>query len=99
MEKVYNPFNPAVLKMIYKVIQDGADAGIEVSVCGDLAANPDFTEILLGMGLKKFSVPLPMLNRIKKKISDINLSSAKDVANEVLKAEDEYEVEKIIRRG
>lgn len=99
VEKVYNPFNPAVLKMIYKVIQDGADAGIEVSVCGDLAANPDFTEILLGMGLKKFSVPLPMLNRIKKKISDINLSSAKDVANEVLKAEDEYEVEKIIRRG
>ena len=99
VEKVYNPFNPAVLKMIYKVIQDGADAGIEVSVCGDLAANPDFTEILLGMGLKKFSVPLPMLNRIKKKISDINLSSAKDIANEVLKAEDEYEVEKIIRRG
>ena len=99
VEKVYNPFNPAVLKMINKVIKDGADAGIEVSICGDLAANTDFTEILLGMGLKKFSVPLPMLNRIKKKISDINLHSAKELVKEVLKAEDETEVKKIILKG
>lgn len=99
VEDIYNPLNPAVIKMIYKVIQDGANADIEVSVCGDLAANTDFTEILLGMGLKKFSVPLPMLNRIKKKISDINLSEAKELVSEVIKAEDEKEVEKLIRRG
>lgn len=99
VEKVYNPFNPAVLKMINKVIKDGADAGIEVSICGDLAANTDFTEVLLGMGLKKFSVPLPMLNRIKKKISDISLHSAKELVKEVLKAEDETEVKKIILKG
>lgn len=99
VENIYNPYNPAVLRMIYKVIQDGASEGIEVSVCGDLAANTDFTEVLLGMGLKKFSVPLPMLSRIKKKISDINLSSAKELVKEILSAEDEYEVIKIIQRG
>lgn len=98
VEDVYNPYNPAVLRMINKVINDGAKAGIEVSVCGDLAANTDFTEILLGMGLKKFSVPLPMLNRIKKKISDINLSSAQKLVNEVLSAEDENKIIKIIRK-
>ena len=99
VEDIYNPYNPAVLRMINKVINDGANAGIEVSVCGDLAANTDFTEILLGMGLKKFSVPLPMINRIKKKISDINLSSAQQLAKDVLSAEDENEVIKIIRKG
>lgn len=99
LENIYNPFNPAVLKMINKVIRDGAEAGIEVSVCGDLAANTDFTEILLGMGLKKFSVPLPMLSRIKKKISDTDLSAAKELVKQVLNAEDENEVIKIIRRG
>lgn len=99
VEDVYSPFNPAVLKMLNKVIKDGKDAGIEVSVCGDLAANTDFTELLLGMGLNKFSVPLPMLCRIKKKISDINLSSARELVNKVLKAEDENEVKRIIRRG
>ena len=99
VENIYNPYNPAVLRMLNKVINDGAKAGIEVSVCGDLAANTDFTEILLGMGLKKFSVPLPMINRIKKKISDINLSSAQELVKEVLSAEDENEVIKIIRKG
>ena len=99
VEDIYNPYNPAVLRMINKVINDGANAGIEVSICGDLAANTDFTEILLGMGLKKFSVPLPMINRIKKKISDINLSSAQQLAKEALSAEDENEVIKIIRKG
>lgn len=99
VEEVYNPYNPAVLRMINKVINDGANAGIEVSVCGDLAANTDFTEILIGMGLKKFSVPLPMLNRIKKKISDINLSSAQELVKDVLSAEDENEVIKIVRKG
>lgn len=99
VENVYNPYNPAVLRMLNKVINDGAKAGIEVSVCGDLAANTDFTEVLLGMGLKKFSVPLPMINRIKKKISDINLSSAQKLVKQVLSAEDENEVIKIIRKG
>lgn len=99
VEELYNPYNPAVLRMINKVINDGAKAGIEVSVCGDLAANTDFTEILLGMGLKKFSVPLPMINRIKKKISDINLSSAQKLVESVLSAEDENEIIKIIRKG
>lgn len=99
VENIYNPYNPAVLRMLNKVINDGAKADIEVSVCGDLAANTDFTEILLGMGLKKFSVPLPMINRIKKKISDINLSFAQKLVKEVLSAEDENEVIKIIRKG
>ena len=99
VEDIYNPYNPAVLRMINKVINDGANAGIEVSICGDLAANTDFTEILLGMGLKKFSVPMPMINRIKKKISDINLSSAQQLTKDVLSAEDENEVIKIMRKG
>ena len=99
VENIYNPYNPAVLRMLNKVINDGAKAGIEVGVCGDLAANTDFTEILLGMGLKKFSVPLPMINRIKKKISDINLSSAQELVKSVLNAEDENEIIKIIRKG
>ena len=99
VENIYNPFNPAVLRMINKVIKDGERAGIEVSVCGDLAANTDFTEILVGMGLKKFSVPLPMINRIKKKIADINLSFAQKLVEQVLGAEDENEVIKIIRKG
>lgn len=96
VENIYNPFHPAVLRMLNNVIKAGKD--IEVSVCGDLAANTDFTEVLLGMGLKKFSVPLPMVNRIKYKISTIDLNDARKLAEEALKAENESETEKILRK-
>ena len=96
VENIYNPFHPAVLRMLNNVIKAGKD--IEVSVCGDLAANTDFTEVLLGMGLKKFSVPLPMVNRIKYKISTIDLNDARKLAEEALKAENEAETEKILRK-
>ncbi len=99
VESIYNPYNPAVIKMLAKVIDDGARAGIEVSVCGDLAANTDFTELLLGMGLKKFSVPLPMVSRIKKKIGDISLASAREKVINALSAENEDEVLNIVKRG
>ena len=99
VESIYNPYNPAVIKMLAKVIDDGARAGIEVSVCGDLAANTDFTELLLGMGLKKFSVPLPMVSRIKKKIGDISLVSAREKVINALSAENEDEVLNIVKRG
>lgn len=99
VESIYNPCNPAVIRMINHVIQAGAQNGIEVSVCGDLAANTDFTELLLGMGLKKFSVPLPMVSRIKHKIAETELKSAKVTAQKALKANDENEVLKILRKG
>ena len=95
---LYQPCHPAVLRLIFDVIAAGTDAGIEVSVCGDLAANTDFTEILLGMGLKKFSVPLPMVSRMKYKISGIDLADAKKFAMDVLAAEDEHAVQKMIAK-
>ncbi len=99
VEYLYNPFHPGVVRLLANVIKCGNDAGIEVSVCGDLAANTDFTELLLGLGLKKFSVPLPLLGRIKYKIGSIKLSDAKETAKRALEADDEYEVEKILKGG
>ncbi|MDY6315020.1 MAG: phosphoenolpyruvate--protein phosphotransferase [Clostridia bacterium] len=99
VEHLYNPFHPGVVRLLANVIRCGNDAGIEVSVCGDLAANTDFTELLLGLGLKKFSVPLPLLGRIKYKIGSIKLSDAEETAKRALEADDEYEVERILKGG
>lgn len=98
VEEVYNPYHPAVLIMLSRVIKAGAAAGIDVSVCGDLAANTDFTEVLLGMGLTKFSVPLPVAGRIKHKIGTISKKAAEALAEKALAAEDENEVMKILRK-
>ena len=97
VESLYNPYHPAVIRMLERTIRMGCEAGIEVSVCGDLAANTSFTKLLLGMGLKKFSVPLPMAARIKDKISRISLAEAKELASSVLRAENEEEVKKLLK--
>lgn len=98
VENLYNPYHPAVIYMLNNIIRAGHDANIEVSVCGDLAANTDFTELLLGMGLKKFSVPRPMASRIKYKISGIKLGDAQKLKDRALAAEDESEVKNILKK-
>ena len=97
VENIYNPYHPSVLRMINRVIKAGADESIEVSVCGDLAANTSFTALLLGMGLKKFSVPIPMTARIKHKIQSVKLSEAKILAEKVLSCSDEHEIKNILK--
>ena len=53
--------------------------------------------LLLGLGLEKFSVPLPMAGRIKHKISQTDLESAKEFAKKVLGAQDEHEIENMLK--
>ena len=94
VENVYDPYHPAVLKTIALVLKNGEN--IDVSVCGDMAANTDFTEVLIGMGLKKFSVPAPIINRLKYKISEISLKDAQKLAEKVLSAKSSTEVKKML---
>lgn len=96
VQNIYNPCHPAVVHMLAQVIDAGAQAGIEVSVCGDLAADLRFTKLLLGFGLKKFSVPLPMVGRIKYKIRNTDLKDARALAKRVLDAEDETMISQLL---
>ncbi|MBU1534560.1 phosphoenolpyruvate--protein phosphotransferase, partial [Myxococcota bacterium] len=63
---LYNPLNPGVLKMIRNVIQSGEAAGIPVAICGDMATEPISALLLMGMGLKVFSMPPSSIPHIKR---------------------------------
>ena len=65
---LYNPLHPAVLRLIWKTIRAGERAGRPVSLCGEMAADVRFTRLLLGMGLREFSVPPAVLPEIKQVI-------------------------------
>ena len=93
---VYDPYHPAVLKTISYVLEKGKN--IDVSICGDMAANTDFTELFIGMGLKKFSVPAPYINKLKYKIATINSNDAKTLAQKVLTLETSKEVKEILKK-
>ncbi|GAB2179972.1 phosphoenolpyruvate--protein phosphotransferase [Denitratisoma sp. agr-D3] len=65
---LYDPLHPAVLRLISLVIQTGQRAGLSVSVCGEMAGDPRMTRLLLGMGLRNFSMHPAQLLEIKHQI-------------------------------
>jgi phosphoenolpyruvate-protein phosphotransferase (PTS system enzyme I) len=72
---LYNPLHPAVLNLIAMTIEAGRKAGIDVAVCGEMAGDTKLTRLLLGMGLREFSMHPAQLLAVKQQIlsSDLTL--------------------------
>jgi phosphotransferase system enzyme I (PtsI) len=93
---LYNPFHPAVVRLIHSISRAGRAAGIEVSVCGELAAHPLGAFMLIGMGIEALSVGPAALAEIKKLIRSVSRSRAQAAAEEVLHASSADEVSTIL---
>jgi phosphoenolpyruvate-protein phosphotransferase (PTS system enzyme I) len=65
IKDLYDPFNPALLRLIQFTITQAHLHNIPVSICGELAADPKATLLLMGMGLKEFSMNSPSIPEIK----------------------------------
>ncbi|GAB6087572.1 phosphoenolpyruvate--protein phosphotransferase [Alkaliphilus crotonatoxidans] len=90
---LYQPFNPAVLRLIKTVIDNGHREGIWVGMCGESAGDQRMIPILLGMGLDEFSMsPLSILPA-RKLIRSLSLEEAQKLAEEVLKLSTAEEIE------
>ncbi len=93
---LYQPFNPAVLRLIKTVIDNGHREGIWVGMCGESAGDQRMIPILLGMGLDEFSMsPLSILPA-RKLIRSLSLEEAQKLAEEVLKLSTAEEIEKYL---
>ncbi len=65
---LYDPRHPAVLRLIHQTIQTGTRAGLPVSVCGEMAGDPDLTRLLIGMGLRQFSMHPAQILEVKQEV-------------------------------
>lgn len=65
---LYDPWHPAVLHLIAQTIAQARAAGKDVSVCGEMAGDPAFTELLLAMGLRSFSMHPSQISSIKQRV-------------------------------
>jgi phosphotransferase system enzyme I (PtsI) len=65
---LFDPWHPAVLQLIARTIAEARRAGREVSVCGEMAGDPAFTEVLLAMGLRSFSMQPAQVAAIKQRV-------------------------------
>ena len=83
---LFNPFHPAVVRQLHQVARVARASGIEVSVCGELAANPLGTFLLLGLDITALSVAWPALPEVKRMIRSFRMEDARAAARRALAA-------------
>jgi phosphotransferase system enzyme I (PtsI) len=81
---LYDPLHPAVLKLIKMTIDAGAAAGIPVAMCGEMAGDPRYTRLLLGMGLSEFSMHHTAIQEVKHVINTSTITSLIPLVQELL---------------
>ncbi len=81
---LYEPFHPAVLRLIKTVIDNGHKAGIWVGMCGEMAADARLIPLLVGMGLDEFSMSSPSIPKARKIVSGVEFAKMRQMAEAVL---------------
>lgn len=94
---LFTPADPAVLRLVQNVIQAADSAGIPVAMCGEMSGDPLFTVLLLGMGLREFSVTPAIILEIKKIIRSVTTEEAKEVARIVADLKTPGEITRFLR--
>lgn len=89
---LYDPLHPAVLRLIKTTIDAGNKANIPVSMCGEMAGEKDHTQLLLGLGLREFSVHTASLLEVKKTINNTNIGELKTLTKKILNSSTGTEV-------
>jgi phosphotransferase system enzyme I (PtsI) len=85
---LYDPLHPAVLRLLSETIRAGQQAGKSVSVCGEMAGDPQLTRLLLGMGLRSFSMHPTQILAVKQEVLRADATKLADWAERVIHAED-----------
>jgi phosphotransferase system enzyme I (PtsI) len=94
---LYSSADPAVLRLIRTVVQDAHKMQIDVSVCGEMASEPEYIMLLLGMGLRTLSLTAPMIPEIKQIIRSVTIEDCNKVARKVLGMNSERQISSYLR--
>ncbi len=95
---LYDPLHPAVLHLIAHVIQTAARGDVPVAVCGEMAGDLALTRLLLGFGLRNFSMHPAQLPAIKERVLRSSLAEVQPLAQKVLRSSDPSKTRELIAR-
>lgn len=98
LSHLFDPFHPAVPRLISRIADAGRSAGIEVSACGELAARPAGALLLMGLGVRALSVAWPALPEISNLIRGCRMHDVRAAATRALAAPSGAEVRRILQR-
>lgn len=95
---LYNPLHPAVLNLIEHTIKAGLRAGKEVSVCGEMAGDPSLTRLLLGFGLRHFSMHPAQVLAVKRQVLQSDLPQLLAPSRKILGTQDSDKIEPLLQK-
>ncbi|MCH9630304.1 MAG: Phosphoenolpyruvate-protein phosphotransferase [Chlamydiia bacterium] len=93
----YHPAHPSILKLLKMVIDVAIKHGKKLSICGEMASNPLYTKLLLGLGVTNFSCAPRHIPKVQSKLLELRSEEAALFAEKVLKLEQFDEIEKALR--
>ncbi len=93
---LYDPLHPAVLHLLAHVIVGANKAGVPVSVCGEMAGEPDYTRLLLGLGLRQFSMHPAQLLSVKQRVLTTSLPDIATLTQRILRANDPLKIRELL---
>jgi len=95
---LYEPLHPAILRLIRRVVEAGHDAGIPVSMCGEMAGEPFYSYALLGLGLDELSMNAASIPRVKRILRKSVAYEAKEFAGSLLLHATAAEIGRALRK-
>jgi phosphotransferase system enzyme I (PtsI) len=93
---LYHPMHPAILRMIRYVVDAGHGGGVRVGVCGEMAGEPVYAPVLLGLGVDDMSMNSTSIPVVKRVLRGETLQSARDLAEQLLTLPTAAEVEGLL---
>jgi phosphotransferase system enzyme I (PtsI) len=95
---LYDPLHPAVLHLLASIIVSANKAGVPVSVCGEMAGELAYTRLLLGFGLRQFSMHPSQLLSIKQRVLTSSLPEVQPLTQKILRADDPMKIHDLLDR-
>lgn len=96
---LYSSVDPAVLRLIRTVIQDAHQGRIDLSVCGEMASEPEHVMLLLGMGVRTISISPPMIPEVKQIIRSVTIEECNKIARKILTMNSERHISSFLRNA
>lgn len=93
---LYNPLHPAVLRLIQFTLQAGHRAGIPVSICGEIAGDPRYAPLLIGLGVRDLSMTSHSIPRVKQRVRALDTGAATRRALAIMDQGDEGRISALL---
>lgn len=96
---LYEPYHPAVIRLLKYIVDSARDAGIPVAVCGELAGDINALPIWLGLGIRELSVSVQSILSVKQQILTSDTDECKELLSRVLKCTTSEEIRKLLHEN